>query len=152
MDLPSFLWLWKIAAWAMGFTILAYLVLAGLGLWLWHLRRHQQAHPTWLRPVHIGVGILLVGLVLLLLGIGLVGTIGHYGSLGHSWHLPAGLAVVDLVFLSAWAAVQIYLDRPWARLAHRTINLVLFVALGLVSWSGWQVVQKYLPDSTGFPR
>ncbi len=58
----------------------------------------------------------MAGMVLLLLAIGFVGTLGHYGSLGHSPHLFAGLAVVDLVFLSAWSAIQISSARPWAPL------------------------------------
>lgn len=87
----------------------------------------------------------MIGLVLLLLGIGIVGTLGHFGSLGHSAHLPAGLAVVDLVFLSAWSAVQISPERPWARWVHIGTNFVLCLALIAVSITGWIVVQKYLP-------
>lgn len=145
MNLPSFLWLWRIAAWSMGLTIVAYLLLAISGIWLRSARQQRQARPAWLRPFHFGTGIAIVGLVLLLLAIGIVGTLGHYGSLGHSPHLWAGLAVLDLVFLSAWSAVQISPRRPWARSLHLGTNLVLFGALIWVSLTGWSVVQKYLP-------
>jgi Protein of unknown function (DUF4079) len=144
VDLPSFLWLWRIAAWAMGFAIVAYLLQAGTGFGLIALRRQQQPRPGWLRPLHWVTGGSLVLLVLLLLAIGIVGTLGHYGSLGHSAHLPTGLAVVDLVFLSAWSAVQISPQRPWAKPLHLVTNALLCVALAIVSWTGWSVVQKYL--------
>lgn len=84
-------------------------------------------------------------LVLLLLGIGIVGTLGHFGSLGHSWHLLAGLVVVSLVFLSVWSAVQIKLMKPWGRLLHVGTNFVLLIGFVWVSLTGWDVVQKYLP-------
>jgi hypothetical protein len=82
--------------------------------------------------------------VLLLLSIGIVGTLGHFGSLGHSPHLIAGLLVVGLVLLSAGSATQISPKRPWARPLHVTTNAILFFALAYVSWTGWTVVQKYL--------
>ena len=87
----------------------------------------------------------MVGLVLLLLGIGLVGTLGHYGSLGHSPHLVAGLTVVALVLLSAGSATQIAVRGSWARLLHVTTNVVLLVGFVWVLLTGWSVVQKYLP-------
>ncbi|WP_071518538.1 DUF4079 domain-containing protein [Geitlerinema sp. PCC 9228] len=145
MDLPSFLWLWKIAAWSMGLSVTAYGLLAVSGGWLFYGRRNQTKRPAWLRSLHITIGSILVGLVLLLLGIGLVGTIGHYGSLGHSPHLIAGLLVVALVLASAASATRIHPQRPWARQLHLSINLVLLVGLAWVSWTGWSVVQKYLP-------
>ncbi len=83
--------------------------------------------------------------VLLLLGIGIVGTLGHFGSLGHSWHLPAGLGVVTLTLASAWTASHIHPRRPWARTCHLGLNMALFIGLALVSVSGLIVVQKYLP-------
>ena len=136
LDLPSFLWLWKIAAWAMGGTIAAYLIQAvtGSGL-LFGVRG--------MRSLHIGMGIAIAVLVLILLGIGVVGTIGQYGSLGHSSHLWSGLAVVELVFLSAWTAVQIP-RQPWARSVHVGVNFLLCLGLIWVSITGWEVVQKYL--------
>lgn len=85
----------------------------------------------------------MVGLILLLLGIGIVGTIGHYGSLGHSSHLWAGITVVELAFLSAWSGVQIP-HQAWARLVHWAVNLILGITLVWVSITGWEVVQKYL--------
>jgi phosphatidylglycerophosphate synthase len=145
VNLPSFLWLWKIAAWSMGFAIAAYLLLAVSGGWMFSARQAEQPRPSWLRPAHIATGITMVALVLLLLAIGLVGTWGHFGSLGHSAHLPVGLAVVDLVFLSAWSAVQIRQGRSWARGLHIGTNLVLLIAFAAVSLTGWTVVQKYLP-------
>ena len=144
MHLPSFLWLWKAAAWSMGFTIVAYGVLAVSGMRLWTLRQDRQARPTWLRPFHLLTGVILVLLVLFLLGIGIVGTLGHFGSLGHSLHFWAGFGVVDLVLLSAWSAVQISPLNPWARPLHLGINLVLLLGLTGVSLTGWSVVQKYL--------
>lgn len=145
MDLPSFLWLWRIAAWSMGLSLVVYLGLAGLGWQLRQRRRAGEPYPAWLRPLHIGLGVLLVSLVLLLLGIGIVGTLGHYGNLGHSAHLPLGLAVSVLVLISAWSASRISPKRPWARSLHVGTNLVLFVGFLGVLATGWQVVQKYLP-------
>ena len=129
----------------MGFAIAAYLILAASGGYLLWLRTTQRPRPDWLRPFHFLMGTVLAGLVLLLLGIGIVGTLGHFGRLGQSVHLYAGLGVVDLVFLSAWSAVQIRPNRPWARSLHLGVNLVLLVGLIWVSLTGWAVVQKYLP-------
>ena len=99
MNLPSFLWLWKIAAWSMGVSLLAYLLLAVTGTWMFGARSTKQARPQWLRPFHVATGAGMATLVILLLGIGVVGTLGYYGNLGHSAHLPAGLAVVALVLV-----------------------------------------------------
>ena len=144
MNLPSFLWLWKIAAWSMGLSGLAYLILATSGIWLFKGRKFKGSRPSWLRTFHYITGAILVSLVLLLLTIGLVGTIGHYGNLGHSWHLAAGLMVVSLVLLSAGSATQI--NRiTWARSLHIGTNITLFWAFLWVSLTGWTVVQKYLP-------
>lgn len=129
----------------MGLSIFAYGVLAVSGLWIRYTRKGDQSRPRWLRPLHYGTGIVLVLLVLLLLAIGVVGTLGYYGSLGHSAHLPAGLTVVALVLLSAWSATRIHPKRPWARQLHVGTNLVLFIGFVLVTWTGWDVVQKYLP-------
>ncbi len=129
----------------MGFSLLAYLLLAVTGVWSWQMRHTRQTRPDWLRTGHYWIGIVLVVLVLLLLAIGLVGTLGHYGSLGHSWHLPAGLLVVVLVSLSAWSANQIGPQQPWARPLHLSLNALLFAGLVWVSVTGWTVVQKYLP-------
>ncbi|MEM9162390.1 MAG: DUF4079 domain-containing protein [Cyanobacteria bacterium P01_F01_bin.4] len=145
MDLPSFLWLWRIAAWSMGLSLTTYAVLALTGGGLWYTRQAKAGRPKWLRPLHYGLGGILVGLVLLLMGIGIVGTLSEYGRLGHSWHLPMGLAVVTLVGVSAWSATQIHPQRPWARPLHLSLNGVLFLAFAAVTYSGWQVVQKYLP-------
>lgn len=144
MDLPSFLWLWKIAAWSMGLSVTAYGILAGTGIGLYYFRAQKSSRPNWLRPFHYTMGIILVILVLLLLSVGIVGTLGHFGSLGHSPHLVAGLTVVGLVLLSAGSASQISAKRPWMRQIHVTTNAVLFFALAYVSWTGWDVVQKYL--------
>lgn len=144
MDLPSFIWLWKIAAWAMGGTIAFYLLLLVSGGLMYYGRVARVGRPPWLRNAHYIGGIIIVFLVLLLLAIGLVGTIGHYGNLGHSSHLGAGLLVVGLIGLSAWSANQINSYNPWARSLHVSVNAILFVGLVYVSWSGWLVVQKYL--------
>ena len=145
MDLPSFIWLWRIAAWSMGLTLSAYFLLMISGGTLSWLRQTKRICPGWLRPLHIMIGSALVGLVLVLLAIGIVGTLGEFGRLGHSIHLPAGLVVVALVLASAWSASRISVERTWARSLHVGINGLMFVALLAVSWSGWSVVQKYLP-------
>ncbi|WP_346292215.1 DUF4079 domain-containing protein [Sphaerothrix gracilis] len=145
MDLPSFIWLWRIAAWSMGFTLSAYFILAVSGGWISLARQTRRSRPGWLRPLHYIVGGVMVALVLLLLAIGIVGTLGEYGSLGHSVHLPAGLDVVALVLISAGSAIFISPQRPWVRFLHVGTNIMLFGALALVTLSGWQVVQKYLP-------
>jgi tryptophan-rich sensory protein len=145
MDLPSFLWLWKIAAWSMGLSLTAYFILLGTGGWLLASRKLSQQRPKWLRPLHFTIGGIMVALVLLLLSVGIVGTLGYYGNLGHSAHLPAGLTVVALVLLSLWSATQIGPKKPWARSLHVGTNAVLFVAFAIVSLTGWTVVQKYLP-------
>ena len=128
----------------MGLTLSTYFLLAVLGA-LIRYRRLSHRPGGWLRSLHVTAGAILVLLVLLLLGIGIVGTLGEYGRLGHSIHLLAGLVVVGLVLVSAWSASRIDVTRPWARALHLVVNGGLFLALAAVSWSGWQVVQKYLP-------
>ena len=145
VNLPSFIWLWKIAAWSMGFSLLAYFLLSMTGFVLFRKRQSHHLQPRWLRPLHYIVGWLMVSLVLLLLLIGIVGTLGHFGSLGHSGHLIAGLSVVFLVFLSAGSSTLIRPERDWARAIHVGTNIALLVGFTWVSWTGWQVVQKYLP-------
>jgi len=129
----------------MGLSLAAYFALAVTGSWMLVARQTSQPRPPWLRSVHYAIGGTLVGLVVLLLGIGLMGTLGHFGSLGHSAHLPVGVTVVGLTLLSAWSATQISPKRPWARSLHIGTNVILFIGFALVSWTGWIVVQKYLP-------
>ncbi|TVQ22676.1 MAG: DUF4079 domain-containing protein [Leptolyngbya sp. DLM2.Bin15] len=145
MDLPSFLWLWRIAAWSMGLSVTAYGILALSGGWLLLARRQKRSRPAWLRPLHYTIGGILVTLVLLLLSVGLLGTVGYYGNLGHSVHLPAGLTVVGITLLSAWSATRIGPKRPWARSLHVGSNIALLIGFLAVSLTGWDVVQKYLP-------
>jgi hypothetical protein len=153
MNLPSFLWLWKIAAWSMGLSLLAYLMLALTGFWMLRKRTSQPlpSIPLFtrgnqgMRSLHFTMGISMVSLVLLLLAIGIVGTLGHFGTLGKSSHLAAGLIVVVLVLLSAFSATQIGARHLWARPLHVGVNIVLFVGFAWVSLTGWSVVQKYLP-------
>ncbi len=128
----------------MGLSILAYLLLAVTGVWMFGTRVKKTPQPTWLRSLHYLFGASLVGLVLLLLAIGIVGTLGHFGSLGHSSHFAAGLAVVGLVLLSGASATLIGV-MPWARPLHVGTNITLFIGLVWVSLTGWGVVQKYLP-------
>ena len=128
----------------MGLSLAAYLLLAVTGSVLFSKRHSQRPRPKWLRPLHYIIGWLMVTLVLLLLAIGLVGTIGHYGNLGHSGHLIAGLSVVALVAVSAGSSTQISPQKPWARAVHLGTNIALFLGFAWVSYSGWQVVQKYL--------
>jgi hypothetical protein len=149
MNLPSFIWLWKIAAWSMGLSLLAYLLLAVTGIWMFRERTlpHFPSFPWFIggrrevRSLHYT----MVSLVLLLLAVGIVGTLGHFGSLGHSSHLIAGLIVVVLVLLSALSATQISTRRSWARPLHIGVNIILFGGFTWVSLTGWMVVQKYLP-------
>lgn len=144
INLPSFLWLWKIAAWSMGLSLFAYVLLSISGIIL--LTKHQSHHlpPRWLRPLHYSIGWIMVSLVLLLLAIGVVGTLGHFGSLGHSGHLIAGLSVVVLVLLSAGSSTLITPEQSWARAVHVGTNIALLLGFIWVSFTGWQVVQKYL--------
>ncbi|MEM9091179.1 MAG: DUF4079 domain-containing protein [Cyanobacteria bacterium P01_F01_bin.53] len=144
MDLPSFIWLWRIAAWSMGLSLTAFGLLALSGGTLFYARQERRDRPAWLRPVHYVLGTILVGLVLLLLGIGVIGTLGEYGHLGHSIHLPAGLTVVLLTLASAFCAMHISPERPWARKAHLMLNAILLFAFIAVTATGWSVVQKYL--------
>ena len=144
MNLPSFLWLWKLAASAMTLTLVAYLTLALTGGWLFNRRALGRARPHWLRPLHRWTGFVLVLLVLLLLGIGVIGTLGYYGQLGHSPHFAAGLTVVLLALVSAALATQIG-RRPWGRSLHLLANSLLGLSLLVVTFTGWTVVQKYLP-------
>ncbi|MBW4666306.1 MAG: DUF4079 domain-containing protein [Cyanomargarita calcarea GSE-NOS-MK-12-04C] len=152
MNLPSFIWLWKIAAWSMGLSLLAYLLLAVTGFWMLRSRTSNGTPfilpfgwgTSQVRSLHYLMGGSMVSLVLLLLFIGIIGTLGHFGSLGHSSHLVAGLIVVALVVVSAISATQIP-ARRWARPLHVGTNIILFIAFAWVSFSGWIVVQKYLP-------
>lgn len=153
MNLPSFLWLWKIAAWSMGLSLLAYLLLAVTGFWMFRNRTSQRPSfissftqgNTSIRSLHYLIGSCMVSLVLLLLLIGIIGTFGHFGSLGHSSHLIAGLIAVVLVLLSGGSALLINARRPWARRIHVGANIALFFGFVWVSITGWSVVQKYLP-------
>ncbi len=145
MNLPSFIWLWKIAAWSMGLSIVAYLLLGITGINLYYKRHSEHPQPSWLGVTHYSIGWVMVSLVLLLLAIGLVGTFGHYGNLGHSAHLIAGLSVVALVLISAGSSTLISPKRPWAGAVHVGANIALLLGFTWVSLTGWAVVQKYLP-------
>lgn len=153
MHLPSFLWLWKIAAWSMGLSIFAYFILLMTGFWIWQVRNTGRSPigavlpsvNNLIKTFHYTIGMIMVSLVLLLLFIGIIGTLGHFGSLGHSPHLLAGLIVVGLVLISAFSATQISTGKPWARPLHISLNIVLCVGFAWVSLTGWDVVQKYLP-------
>lgn len=151
MNLPSLIWwVWtKISSWSMVLSLLAYLVLGITGISLFSLRHSKRPRPSWLRPLHYISGWVMVGLVLLLFAIGLVSTLGIYGTLGRSQHLIAGLSVVLLVLLSAGSATQISRKRPWVRAVHVSINVALLVAFTCVLLTGWQVVQKYSTSSIG---
>lgn len=144
----------------MGGVVVLYGLLMVTGSHLFRLRRRSGfqgsgvqgsgvqdlEHRGWGRSrwVHILLGILLVGLVLELLAIGIVGTLGHFGSLGQSVHLWAGLGVTGLSLLTAWHGWQ-GSRWPSSRGIHVVLNGVLGLMLLWVSWTGWQVVQKYLP-------
>lgn len=146
------MWLWRAAAWSMGGALLAYVCLAGSGVFLFRWFRgatrltesERQGAIATLSLVHRGFGIAMVLLILFLLAIGVVGTLGHFGSLGHSVHLPIGLIAVQLALGSAWSAMQIMQGKPWARRLHLILNGGVAIALLLALVSGWSVVQKYL--------
>lgn len=129
----------------MGSLLVIYTGLAATGITVRWLRQRSRPYPLWLRPLHLLLGGAALCLVVLLMTIGIVGTLGYYGSLGHSSHLPAGLTVVALFLGSAWSASRISAERPWARSLHIKLNLTLMIALGGVLLTGWDVVQKYLP-------
>ena len=129
----------------MGFSLLAYLLLGITGFAVFWGRQSQPLQPRWLPRLHAILGWVMVSLVLLLLAIGIVGTLGHFGRLGQSGHLIAGLSVVVLVLLSAGSAILIHPERTWVRAVHVGTNIALFVGFVWVSFTGWQVVQKYLP-------
>ena len=129
----------------MGLSLLAYLILGITGSMLFLQRNSGYPRVDWLKPLHYITGWVMVSLVLLLLAIGIVGTLGHYGSLGRSGHLVAGFSTVALVLLSASSSTQINHQHPWARSIHVGTNIALLVSFTWVSLSGWQVVQKYLP-------
>lgn len=152
----------------MGFTIAAYALLTVSGLWLgWraresHLDPASQTHSSTdhasadhtgtdhdvgngLRVLHLGLGAAIIFLVLFLLAIGLVGTLGHFGSLIQSPHFAVGFSVVGLTIAAAISGLRISPDRPYSRPIHRTIDVALCVALVIVTYTGWDVVQKYLP-------
>jgi len=128
----------------MGGAIAFYMLLLVSGALMFYGRAARVGRPPWLRDAHYISGIIIVFLVLLLLAIGVVGTLGYYGSLGHSHHLWAGLFVVGLIGLSAWSAHQIDDNNSWWRSLHVSVNGILFVGLAYVSWTGWEIVQKYL--------
>lgn len=129
----------------MGLSLFAYALLLLSGMGINYFRGEDLSRPRWLRPLHTIVGWTLVFLVLLLLSIGIVGTIGQYGSLGHSSHLTAGLWVVALVIISATSGLNIDRAPDWLRPLHITTNLILFIGFVFVTFTGWSVVQKYLP-------
>lgn len=129
----------------MGLSLFAYVLLAISGIWMLNCRLSERSKPASLRPFHYITGAIMVCSVLLLLAIGLVGTIGHYGSLGHSLHLIAGLSVVGLVMISAFSATQISSQGSLARSLHVGTNIILLAGLIAVTFTGWSVVQKYLP-------
>ncbi len=144
MNLPSFLWLWRIAAWSMGLSLFTYFLLAISGTWMLYFRSMERPRPDILRPLHLILGSILVLLILLLLGIGIVGTLGEYGKLGQSLHLIFGITVVVLVLISAVSGSKIN-RYSWLRFVHIGTNLLLLLGLISVTWTGWTVVQKYLP-------
>ena len=147
------MWLWRAAAWSMGGAMVAYVILAGSGFFVFRWIRQPANLPenqrrgaiATLATVHLGFGILMVLLILFLLAIGIVGTLGHFGNLGHSVHLPVGIVTVHLTLMSAWSAIQILQGKPWARQVHLICNGGIAIALLLALISGWSVVQKYLP-------
>ena len=129
----------------MGLSLGSYFLLAITGICTYATRTARRPQPKWLPQLHHLLGASLVILVFLLFIIGIIGTLGHFGSLGHSPHLIAGITVVILTSISAASASQIHPTRPWAKPLHLTTNAILFFAFAWVSWTGWLVVQKYLP-------
>lgn len=139
------MWLWRLAAWSMGLTLVCYAGLLGIGWYIRRKRLDRRISPRWLRMLHLLVGFVMLGLILVLLAIGLVGTLGHFGSLGHSWHLPVGLGVVLLSLGAAWTGTRIRYDLVQSRSLHIRVNGLLGAGLILALISGWAAVQKYIP-------
>lgn len=132
------------AACLMALSLLAYLLLAVTGILMFRARQRCRERPKWLRSLHCISGGSILVLVLLLLAIGIMGTLNRFGTLGHSPHLQAGLTVVGLVLLSAGSATQIS-AKPGARSLHIATNITLVGAFFWVLLTGWKVMQKYLP-------
>lgn len=153
MHPPSLLyWLWtKVSCLLMVLSLCAFLLLGITGIGLFCLRRFKRPRPGWLRPLHHIIGWVMIDSVLLLFAIGLASSLGLHGSLGHSSHLFAGLAVVALVLLSAGSARLISSKRPWARTVHVSANIALLVAFIWVLLTGWAVLQNYSHLSLSSP-
>ena len=78
MDLPSFTWLWRIAAWSMGISITLYFSLAIVGIFYRMQRlRRKLYYWRWLRYLHYGLGVLFVFFVYC----GDFGSLWQFGSL-----------------------------------------------------------------------
>ena len=109
MNLPSFIWLWKIAAWSMGFSVLAYLLLATTGVWMFGTRTKSTPQPSWLKFLHYVLGASLVGLVLLS---GASATLIHVKPWAWSVHIGTNITLfagLVWVSLTGWNVVQKYL-------------------------------------------
>ena len=133
------------AAWLMGLSLVAYLLLAITGIWMFRARQTCSLRPKWLRSLHYVLGGTMLVLVLLLSAIGIAGTLNRYGTVGHSSHLLAGLTVLGLILLSGASATQMSAKRPWVRSLHIGTNITLSFGLLWVSLTGWSALQKYLP-------
>ncbi|CDN12502.1 FIG00872835: hypothetical protein [Richelia intracellularis] len=141
----------------MGLSLVAYAILALTGIWMLRSKSRDgdnNAFLNWMWRIgnwdnllkfHYFIGWCMVSLVMLLLFIGIIGTLGHFGTLGQSSHLFAGITVVVLVLVSAGSTLLIRSGYDWARRIHIGLNIVIFFAFAWVSLTGWSVVQKYLP-------
>ncbi|KAI9129335.1 DUF4079 domain-containing protein [Acaryochloris sp. CCMEE 5410] len=147
MDSPPPFLFASITAFSMTLAVCLYLGLCILGFFLRKYRlKHGHAAWGWLRYLHYGLGITFVLNILELMTFGIIGANIYDGTEGHSPHLPAGLFIAGLAIISAWSASRVHPKRPWARPLHVSLNGLVFVALILVSWTGWSVLQEnYIP-------
>jgi Protein of unknown function (DUF4079) len=140
------LWLWKIAAWSMGLSMLTITLLGVSGYRLWQSRNRGKPAKAWLYQAHPVLGKILVFLTLLLWSVGFYGTVQDHGHLRFSAHFWAGSVMVILVCTSAWTAFQIP-RYSWARPLHLGLNGLIVCLLFWVLATGWVVVQPHLPAS-----
>ena len=87
----------------MGLSLVAYAILALTGIWMLRSKSRDgdnNAFLNWMWRIgnwdnllkfHYFIGWCMVSLVMLLLFIGIIGTLGHFGTLGQSSHLFAGI-------------------------------------------------------------
>ncbi|TAF56585.1 MAG: DUF4079 family protein [Oscillatoriales cyanobacterium] len=105
MNLPSFLWLWKIAAWSGMATLVILLLLIGVVGTLGYYG--NLGHSA-----HLSAGLAVVALVLVSVGSGL--QIGPKNPWARPLHIGTNLVLFAgfaIVLLTGWTIVQKYLPK-----------------------------------------